>query len=395
MNIITNPSRTEWEALTARPSFDDADIEERVRRIIARVRKDGDEAIKQLSREIEKKEIDTLEVSQEEYNRAEAAVTPAVAAAVQDAIYNIESFHRAQRYSGIEVETVQGVTCWQKSVPNDTVGLYIPGGTAPLFSTVLMLGLPARIAGCREVIMCTPTGANGEVAPEVLYAARKGGVNHVYKVGGAQAIAAMAYGTCTIPRVDKIFGPGNRYVAKAKQQVSMDRVAIDMMAGPSEVMVIADEKANAGYVAADLLSQAEHGPDSQVFLVCLSQDFAARVAAEVDRQVALLPRCDIARKSLQESRLVVLDNEEECIALANYYAPEHLIISTENPWQIARRITAAGSIFLGEYSPESAGDYASGTYVKTSADLAMEEEQANRKTESNNSDGMNGHPQKP
>ncbi|MCI1785728.1 MAG: histidinol dehydrogenase [Bacteroidales bacterium] len=361
MNIVNNPTEEEWERLTERPDFDDSAIEARVRDIISQVRTGKDAALKRLAKEIDKVDLDDLEVSSGEYEQACKNVKLAVRDAIKTAIRNITAFHEAQKFDGIEVETSPGVKCWQKAVPIDRVGLYIPGGTAPLFSTVLMLAIPARIAGCREVIICTPTGKNGAVAPEVLFAARECGVDHVYKVGGSQAIAAMAYGTETIGKVDKIFGPGNRYVAKAKRIVSNDRVAIDMLAGPSEVMVIADDNADPSFVASDLLSQAEHGPDSQVFLICGSGSFAEKVTRETERQLAALPRKEIAAKALESSHIVVMDKEDDRIALANMYAPEHLIISVDDPWKVADRITAAGSIFLGSYSPESAGDYASGT----------------------------------
>jgi histidinol dehydrogenase len=361
MNIVNNPPEDEWERLTERPDFDDSAIEARVSDIISQVRTGKDSALKRLAKEIDKVDLDDLEVSSGEYAQACKDVKPAVKNAIKMAIRNITAFHEAQKFDGIEVETLPGVKCWQKSVPINRVGLYIPGGTAPLFSTVLMLAIPARIAGCREVIICTPTGKNGKVAPEVLFAAHECGVDHVYKVGGAQAIAAMAYGTETICKVDKIFGPGNRYVAKAKRIVSNDRVAIDMLAGPSEVMVIADEHADPAFVASDLLSQAEHGPDSQVFLICVNESFAEKVTRETEKQLAVLPRKEIAAKALESSHIVVMDKEDDRIALANMYAPEHLIISVDDPWKVADRITAAGSIFLGSYSPESAGDYASGT----------------------------------
>lgn len=361
MKCYVNPPKKEWNKLTERVVKSDEEIAARVQSIIARVRKEGDKAIVTLTAEIDGVQLQQLEVSKQELDEAEGVVSELVKRSIATAVANITTFHEAQRYQGIAVETSQGVTCWQKSVPIQRVGLYIPGGTAPLFSTVLMLAVPARIAGCKEVILCTPTNKQGQVSPEVLYAARYCGINHIYKVGGAQAIAAMAYGTESVAPVDKIFGPGNRYVTKAKQIVSMNRVAIDMQAGPSEVLVLADDKANPAFVAADLLSQAEHGADSQVILVCASEAFAGEVSQQVDKQLVMLPRNGIALQALQESRMIVFSNEDDRIAFANEYAAEHLIVATDEPWRIAEQITAAGSVFLGHYSPESAGDYASGT----------------------------------
>lgn len=361
MEIHRNPERKDWAALCARPSDFNPVVKERAERIIDRVRTEGDAALLGLAKEIDGLDMESLAVSEAEIAEASALVEDKVKLAIADAARNITAFHKAQYPAQVEVETAPGVRCIQRPVPIRSVGLYIPGGTAPLFSTVLMLAIPAAIAGCSEVVLCTPCARNGKVAPAVLYAASYCGIRKIYKVGGAQAVAAMAYGTESVPRVDKIFGPGNQYVTTAKQLLGNRQVAIDMPAGPSEVMVMADSTANAAYVAADLLSQAEHGADSQVMLVSDSDKLASEVEAEVLRQAELLSRADFVAKSLQKSRFVVLDSREEMVAFANEYASEHLIISMENPWEIADRITAAGSVFIGNYTPESAGDYASGT----------------------------------
>ena len=303
----------------------------------------------------------SLAVSEEEQQEAENLVSEDLKAAIRLAKQNIETFHAAQRFEGKKVQTQPGVTCWQKAVAIEKVGLYIPGGTAPLFSTVLMLAVPARIAGCKEIVLCTPPGRDGKVHPAVLFAAKVAGVNRIFKAGGIQAIAAMAYGTESVPKVYKIFGPGNQYVTAAKQLVSLRDVAIDMPAGPSEVEVLADETANPIFVAADLLSQAEHGVDSQAILITTSVELQQAVKVEVERQLALLPRKEIAEKSLANSKLIVVDSMTEAIELTNAYAPEHLIIETEDYLSVAERIVNAGSVFLGSLTPESAGDYASGT----------------------------------
>ena len=362
MKTYINPSRDIWGSLCVRPSSEDGAIRSRVLDIIGRVRSGGDDALRALSREIDGIDIDELRASEAEFAEAAEAVSPAVKAAVRQAAANIEAFHKAQMPRSIEVQTSPGVRCIQKPVPIGRVGLYIPGGTAPLFSTVLMLALPAKIARCGSVILCTPASrSTGKVSPEVLWTARECGVTDVFKVGGAQAIAAMALGTSTIPGVDKIFGPGNRYVTTAKQILGGTQVAIDMPAGPSEVMVIADESASPAFVAADLLSQAEHGVDSQVMLVCRSERFALEVQGQVEEQLSALGRGAMARGALDSSRTVVFTDDEDVVAFANTYAPEHLIINTSDPWSITGRITAAGSVFVGPYTPESAGDYASGT----------------------------------
>ncbi|MBP5539528.1 MAG: histidinol dehydrogenase [Bacteroidales bacterium] len=361
MEILINPDRSRWTELCQRPSSDNPVVRERVEAIIERVKTRGDEALKALSLEIDHRPLDAIEVSQEEFDEAEAAVKMEVKHAIARAMANILAFHKAQLPNEVYVETMPGVKCWQRPVPIEKVGLYIPGGTAPLFSTVLMLALPARLAGCKTIVLCTPTGKDGKVAPEVLFSARSCGVEKVFKLGGAQAVAAMAYGTASVSKVDKIFGPGNQYVTTAKQILRGRVVAIAMHAGPSEVMVLADASARPAFVAADLLSQAEHGADSQAMLVCDSVDFAEKVKEEVLSQAARLGRMDYVQASLSKSRLFVLEDENDRVELVNAYGAEHLILSVKDPWRIADRITAAGSVFIGHYSPESAGDYASGT----------------------------------
>lgn len=361
MNIYQNPAPQQWSELCRRAEQDNSLIAERVEVIVERVAKEGDAALYELAEQIDGVRLESLAVSEQEFAEAEQSVSEDVKAAIENAIRNIEAFHRAQLPSEVRVETQLGVVCVQRPAPISRVGLYIPGGTAPLFSTVLMLALPAKIAGCEEIVLCTPTDKQGRVAAEVLYAARRCGVTKVFKAGGAQAVAAMAYGTESVPKVYKIFGPGNRYVMLAKQLVAGRNTAIDMPAGPSEVMVMADKTADAAFVAADLLSQAEHGRDSQAMVVCDSVEFAEAVSAEVERQKATLLRADFVEESLKNSRAVVFNSREQMIDFANEYAAEHLIISMEDAWDVVAEITAAGSIFIGNYSPESAGDYASGT----------------------------------
>ena len=362
MELIINPSRSDWPRLCARPSDDNAVVRERVAAILERVRTQGDEALKALSREIDGVTLESLEVSEAEFAQADALVGGDVKRAIAQAAANIRAFHEAQRPRTVDLETQEGVRCLQRAVPIRRVGLYIPGGSAPLFSTVLMLAIPAKVAGCPEIILCTPVSkATGRVAPEVLYAARFCGVDRVFKAGGAQAVAAMAYGTGSIPAVDKIFGPGNQYVTTAKQLLGGKTVAIDMPAGPSEVMVLADRTARKECVAADLLSQAEHGPDSQVMLVCEEEALAREIMEELSRQSSVLPRAAIAARALDKSRAVVFPDRETMTAFADAYGAEHLILSVRDPWEIADRITCAGSVFVGPWSPESAGDYASGT----------------------------------
>ena len=362
LQIYINPSLSQWPLLTQRATDEDSVIESRVRTILERVRQGGDEALRAITTEIDGRCPESLQVSEAEFAEAAALVSDELKAAIRQAADNISAFHRAQQVPVVDVHTMPGVHCRRRVVPIRRVGLYIPGGSAPLFSTILMLALPAQIAGCEEIVLCTPCDrTSGKVNPVVLYTAQLCGVHTIYKLGGAQAIAAMAYGTESIRRVYKIFGPGNRYVTKAKQMVSAQGTAIDMPAGPSEVMVMADATAQPAFVAADFLSQAEHGPDSQSILVCNSPDLASQVETEITRQLALLPRADIATRSLENSRIVVFDDVDTMVAFANDYAAEHLIIAMDDPWSIANRITAAGSIFVGHYSPESAGDYASGT----------------------------------
>lgn len=359
--IYVNPPRSEWPALTARCMRQEEEIGERVAAILAEVRTGGDAALRRIVRRIEGYVPETFEVTRERRAEAAKAVSPQLQAALEQAKANIEAFHRAQLPAQVEVETMPGVRCVQRAVAIGRAGLYIPGGKAPLFSTVLMLALPARIAGCREVILCTPCGRDGRIAPEILYAADLCGVDRVFALGGAQAVAAMAYGTESIPRVDKIFGPGNRHVTKAKQLVGAADVAVDLPAGPSEVLVLADEDARPEFAAADLLSQAEHGDDSQAVLVCRSEEFARRVIAAVGEQATRLSRRDAIGNSLANSWIVVFSDPDEQLAFADAYAPEHLIVAMRDAWDAAARITAAGSVFIGDYSPESAGDYASGT----------------------------------
>lgn len=360
MKTYTNPPRTEWAQLTVRNIPDDPAVDKAVGEIIADVKARGDEALREMALRFDRTAIGSFEVSEAEIAEGCAKVTDRVKAAINAAKENISKFHSAQHPAEVDVMTLPGVRCVQRPVAIDRVGLYIPGGRAPLFSTVLMLACPARIAGCREIILCTPQSGNNPIAPEILYAASVCGIDKIYRIGGAQAIAAMALGTENIPRVDKIFGPGNRFVTKAKQQLSAV-VAIDMPAGPSEVLVMADESANPTFIAADLLSQAEHGPDSQAILVCTSGKTAAETEAEISRLSAKLSRAESVAGSLAHSRLIVMGNSDDMVDFVNSYAPEHLIISMDSPWEIAGRIRAAGSVFIGNYSPESAGDYASGT----------------------------------
>lgn len=361
MILITNPDKSQWATLLKRPTLDTENLFDTVKAIIERVKTEGDRAVLDYEAQFDKVSLSSLSVSAQEMDEAEALVSNELKAAIRLSAQNIETFHAAQRFNGAKVETQPGVTCWQKAVAIEKVGLYIPGGTAPLFSTVLMLALPARIAGCREIVLCTPPARDGKVHPAVLYAARVAGVSRIFKAGGVQAIAAMAYGTESVPKVYKIFGPGNQYVTAAKQLVSLRDVAIDMPAGPSEVEVLADESANPTFVAADLLSQAEHGVDSQALLITTSATLQQAVKAEVERQLALLPRKEIAEKSLANSKLIVVSSMDEALEMTNQYAPEHLIIETTNPEEEAAHVVNAGSVFLGSYSPESAGDYASGT----------------------------------
>ena len=361
MKKIFYPSPAEWEELLKRPTLRTEELMETVKGLVEEVRQGGDQAVMALEEKFDKVSLSALEVSTEERQEAEQLVSDELKKAIRLAAGNIRRFHEAQRFEGVQVETQPGVTCWQKAVPIEKVGLYVPGGTAPLFSTVLMLAIPASIAGCKELVLCTPPMKNGRVHPAVLYAAGVAGVKRIFKIGGVQAIAAMAYGTESVPRVYKIFGPGNQYVTAAKQLVSLRQVAIDMPAGPSEVEVLADETANPTFVAADLLSQAEHGADSQAVLISTSEKLVEEVEREVARQLAELPRQEIAAKALQWSKLIVVRTMEEAMAMTNAYAPEHLIIEAADYLTLAQQVEHAGSVFLGSLTPESAGDYASGT----------------------------------
>ena len=355
------PAKSMWSELLKRPLIASEPLFDTVRQLITKVKDGGDKAVLELEETFDKVQLSSLVVSPEEIQEAENFVSEELKQAILLAKSNIAAFHASQKFPGIQVETTSGVSCWQKSVPIEKVGLYIPGGTAPLFSTVLMLAVPAQIAGCKEIVLCTPPAKNGKVHPAVLYAAKVAGVNKIFKIGGVQAIASMAYGTESVPKVYKIFGPGNQYVTAAKQLVGLHDVAIDMPAGPSEVEVLADETANPVFVAADLLSQAEHGVDSQAMLITTSEALLESVKEEVERQLAVLPRKEIAAKALQNSKLILVNNIEEAVEMTNEYAPEHLIIQTENYLDLSKRIVNAGSIFLGKYACESAGDYASGT----------------------------------
>ena len=361
MNIIKYPKQEEWAEICQRPHLDITQLQATVNTVLSDVRTRGDEAVKEYEERFDHAVLTSLAVTEAEIDEAERLVSEELKAAIVLAHENIHQFHAAQKFEGHKIQTREGVTCWQKSVAIEKVGLYIPGGTAPLFSTVLMLATPAKIAGCREIVLCTPPNREGKVNPAILVAARVAGVSKIFKAGGVQAIGAMAYGTQSVPKVFKIFGPGNQYVMAAKQQVSLGEVAIDMPAGPSEVCVLADETANATFVAADLLSQAEHGIDSQVLLISTSEDMMQQVQAEVERQLNLLPRKEIAQKALENSRMVLVSSADEMMALSNAYAPEHLIIQTKNYDEMAAQVINAGSVFLGQYACESAGDYASGT----------------------------------
>lgn len=361
MQIIKYPGRNEWAQLVERPHLDISQLNGVVSSVLDDIRQRGDEAVKHYEQKFDKVELSSLAVTEAEMTEAEALVSDELKAAIALAHHNIKAFHESQKFVSQKIEPQPGVVCWQKSVAIQRVGLYIPGGTAPLFSTVLMLATPAKIAGCEEIVLCTPPNREGKVHPAILVAARIAGVSKIFKAGGVQAIGAMAYGTESIPKTYKIFGPGNQYVMAAKQQVSLHDVAIDMPAGPSEVCVIADETANAAFIAADLLSQAEHGIDSQVFLITTSEEVIDKVMVEVDKQLNKLPRKEIAAKALDNSKMVLVKDISEAIDLSNTYAPEHLIIQTDNYNDVAERIVNAGSVFLGKYACESAGDYASGT----------------------------------
>ena len=355
------PKEKIWQEIIQRPHLDLSILNQTVTQVLQEVKQNGDEAIRKYEKKFDHVSLSSLSVTIDEMDEIEQLVSPELKKSLLQAHQNIKKFHESQRFLGKKVETANGVICWQKSVPIEKVGLYIPGGTAPLFSTVLMLATPAKIAGCKEIVLCTPPNTEGKINPAILMAAKIAGVNKIYKVGGVQAIGAMAYGTESIPSVYKIFGPGNQYVMAAKQQVSILDVAIDMPAGPSEVCVIADEVSNPQYVAADLLSQAEHGIDSQVILITTSESMLEKVEKEVNKQLERLPRKEIASQTLENSKLVLVHDNDEAINLSNIYAPEHLILAVKNYDEMAEKVINAGSVFLGKYACESAGDYASGT----------------------------------
>ncbi|WP_075557414.1 histidinol dehydrogenase [Parabacteroides timonensis] len=361
MEVIKYPSREDWPSLVKRPALDVTTLFDTVQTVLNEVRNEGDVAVKRYEEKFDKVKLLALQVSEAEMQEAYGLVSDDLKQAIRTAKDNIEKFHASQRFSGQKIETTPGVTCWQKAVAIEKVGLYIPGGTAPLFSTVLMLAVPAHIAGCKEIVLCTPPDKEGKVHPAILFAAKTAGVGKIFKAGGIQAIAAMAYGTESVPKVYKIFGPGNQYVTAAKQLVSLKDVAIDMPAGPSEVEVIADKTANPDFIAADFLSQAEHGADSQAILVTSSEEIVTPVIEAIQEQLSKLSRKEITEKALDHSRIIVLKDEQEVIDFTNMYAPEHLIIQTANYPHIAGQIENAGSVFMGPYTPESAGDYASGT----------------------------------
>jgi histidinol dehydrogenase len=361
MKKIIHPDRKDWAEILKRPVLNMETLRGTVCEVLDRVKAEGDKAVMEYEERFDKVKLDSLAVTEEEMKEAEQNVPIELKVAILLAQRNIYTFHKKQKFETKKVETMEGVTCWQKAVGIEKVGLYIPGGTAPLFSTVLMLAVPARVAGCKEIVLCTPPNKEGKIHPAILYAAQISGVSKIFKAGGVQAIGAMAYGTESVPKVYKIFGPGNQYVMAAKQQVSLHDVAIDMPAGPSEVEVIADETANPAFVAADLLSQAEHGVDSQVVLITTSEKLMEEVEYEVQHQLSRLPRWEIAEKALANSKLILVKDMEEAIAMTNEYAPEHLIIETKDYMELAEKVVNAGSVFLGSLTPESAGDYASGT----------------------------------
>ena len=380
MNIIEFPSPQEWTKICKRPEMDDEFLESRVASILSVVKAKGDEALKIFTLQFDKVELKEMVVTEEEFEEAVQGCDMALKKAIDQASANIEKFHLSQVEKVEVIQTTEGVDCWRKNVPIDKVGLYIPGGTAPLFSTLLMLGIPAIIAGCREIILCTPLNPEGKIDPTILYTANLLGLKKIFKVGGVQAIAGMAYGTATVPRVLKIFGPGNQFVTVAKQLVNRDGVAIDMLAGPSELAIIADDSSIPRYVAADLLSQAEHGVDSQVMLVSYQKETIKKVEEQIEIQLEYLPRKNIAQESLENSRAILVEGIDQAIEFVNAYAPEHLIICCKNEDEVANRIENAGSVFLGNYSPESAGDYASGTnhtlptngYAKTQSGISID-----------------------
>jgi histidinol dehydrogenase len=361
MEIIKYPLAEQWPLLVQRPVLENIKLDTLVEEIFKEIRLFGDEAIKKYSAQYDKYSGDSLVVSAQEIKEAIAQVPEDLKRAISIAKSNIEKFHQLQWEPVVNIETTKGVTCWRESRPIERVGIYTPGGTAPLFSTVLMLGIPAKIAGCNQIVLCTPPGTEGKIAPVILYTAQLLGINSIFRVGGIQAIGAMTFGSASIPRVDKLFGPGNQYLTAAKTYAQKLGVAIDMPAGPSEVLIIADQTANPAFVAADLLAQAEHGPDSQVMLVTNTEDLIEKVLLEIEKQQALLPRIEFIQQSLQNSKIVLMNNLSSCIDFSNAYAPEHLILAVQSPRELISKVTNAGSVFLGNYSCESAGDYASGT----------------------------------
>lgn len=361
MQLIKYPNPADFEFITKRPQKKSDELYEVVNKVLDDVRKRGDDAVKEYELKFDKTEVKNLQVTKQEIDAAESLIPENLKNAISDAYKNIRTFHEAQVFKSLKVETAKGVVCWQKAVPVEKVGLYIPGGTAPLFSTVLMLATPAKIAGCREIILCTPPAKDGTVNPAILFAAKIAGVDRIFKIGGVQAIGAMAYGTETVPKVFKIFGPGNQYVMTAKQVVSLYDVAIDMPAGPSEVAVVADKNSNPEFVAADLLSQAEHGYDSQVILVVTDESIIPQILTELEQQLDCLPRKEMAKASLDNSKCILVENIEQAMRIINVYAPEHLILNVKDYVKAANMVVNAGSVFLGQYSCESAGDYASGT----------------------------------
>lgn len=361
MQVIKYPALKTWSTLLSRPALDSQSLFEKVGSILSDVKHHGDKAVKKYTFQFDKVQIDQLEVTREEIEDASLQIPKDLKEAIEMCRRNIWKFHSAQQYDLPQIQTTPGVICWQKAIPIEKVGLYVPGGTAPLFSTVLMLGVPAQIAECKEIILCTPPDKEGKIHPAILYAAKVAGIHRIFKIGGTQAIGAMAYGTETVPKVYKIFGPGNQYVTAAKQLIAMDGVAIDLPAGPSEVMVIADESAHPKFLAADLLSQAEHSADSQSILLTVDENLVESVLVEIEEQLNRIPKKEIAQKALENGKIILLKSLEEAVAMANEYAPEHLIISTRYSLGVASNITNAGSIFLGHFTPESAGDYASGT----------------------------------
>lgn len=380
MKVYKDPTPNTWNELCERPQLALEFLESAVRNVLDRVKKSGDDALREFTLQFDKVTIDQLQVTDAEVQDAIKTLSPQLKLAIQTAAANVEKFHAAQKRDVMKVETMPGVMCWRKGVAIDKVGIYIPGGSAPLFSTVLMLGVPAKLAGCKEVVLCSPPDKSGKINPAILFAANLVGITKIFKVGGAQAIGALAYGTQSIPNVYKIFGPGNQYVTKAKQLVMEEGLAIDMPAGPSEVLVMADDSAEPTFVAADLLSQAEHGEDSQVILVLNNESLVKPIQQEIEKQLNVLPRKTIAEKSLAHSRVAVFSNDETALDFVNLYAPEHLIINTRNATEIAERVCNAGSVFIGNYSPEAIGDYASGTnhtlptngYAKAFAGVALE-----------------------